>query len=726
MMTTPRLAGLRSQHWQVEERPDGILVLSFDRAGESVNTFAQDVLIELGDIVERLAIDPPKGVVIRSAKASGFIAGADIKEFQAFDLKGTVNDAIFRGQQVFQKIAELPCPTVSAIHGFCMGGGTELSLACRYRIASNDPSTRIGLPEVKLGIYPGWGGSVRLPRLVGAPAAMDVMLTGRTLSASSAKAMGLVDKLAAPAVLVDAAAELALKGTTRPFKQRFLGWITNTWPARQLLAPMLVKQVARKAPKAHYPAPYALIETWRRSSGGIQSRLAAERRSVVKLAGTPTARNLIRVFFLQERLKGLGGKESGISRVHVVGAGVMGGDIAAWSAYKGFEVTLQDREQRFIDGAMTRAQALFAKKVKDEAKRPAVAARLKPDLDGAGVADADLVIEAIIEQAQAKRELYAQVEPRMKFDALLTTNTSSIPLDELREHIARPAHFAGLHYFNPVALMPLVEIIRHNRMSPQTEQRLAAFCKKLDKLPVPVAGTPGFLVNRVLFPYMLEAMTAHAEGIPGPAIDKAAVKFGMPMGPIELVDTVGLDVAAGVGAELAPFLGLPIPEALQTPPEQGKRGKKDGQGVYKWAQTEKGSKAQKPELPKDYKAPEDLEDRLILPLLNEAVACLHDGVVADADLLDAGVIFGTGFAPFRGGPIQYIREAGADALLARLKALQARYGDRFAPRPGWDSPALRDAAATSSSSETEPAQADDNEPVATSGDDQRWAKPSDS
>ncbi len=715
-MTTARLAGLRFAHWQAQERPDGVIVLSFDRADASVNTFAQDVLIELDGIVERLAVDPPKGLVIRSAKASGFVAGADIREFQAFDAKGTVNDAIFRGQQVFQKIAELPCPTVTAIHGFCMGGGTEIALACRYRVASSDPSTRIGLPEVKLGIYPGWGGSVRLPRLVGAPAAMDVMLTGRTLSASGAKAIGLVDKVVAPAVLVDAAVELALKGTARPFRQRFLGWITNTWPARQLLAPMLVKQVARKARKDHYPAPYALIETWRRSGGGIQSRLAAERKAVVKLAGTPTARNLIRVFFLQERLKGLGGKDPGIRSVHVVGAGVMGGDIAAWAAYKGFEVTLQDREQRFIDGALARAQELFAKKVKDESKRPQVASRLKSDLEGSGVAGADLVIEAIIEQAQAKRELYATLEPKLKPDALLTTNTSSIPLVELRDHLQRPARFAGLHYFNPVALMPLVEIIRHDAMGGDVEARLAAFCKKLDKLPVPVAGTPGFLVNRVLFPYMLEAMTAYAEGIPGPVIDKAAVKFGMPMGPIELVDTVGLDVAAGVGAELAPFLGLPIPAALQAPPEAGKRGKKDGQGLYAW----ENGKARKPEVAKDYKAPGDLEDRLILPLLNEAVACLHDGVVADADLLDAGVIFGTGFAPFRGGPIQYIRETGANVLLAKLETLQARYGERFAPRPGWDSPRLRADGAVPAETQEAATPATAAQP----GED-RWARPSD-
>jgi 3-hydroxyacyl-CoA dehydrogenase/enoyl-CoA hydratase/3-hydroxybutyryl-CoA epimerase len=679
------LDGLRFEHWQMEQRPDGVVVLSFGRAGHSVNTFSQDVLIELDGLLERLALDPPKGLVLRSAKASGFIAGADLKEVQSLDQKGTIGDSIRRGQQTFQRLAELPCPTVAAIHGFCMGGGTEISLACRYRVASGDPSTRIGLPEVKLGIFPGWGGSVRLPRLVGAPAAFDMMLTGRSLSASAARAMGLVDKVVDAPTLVEAAAALALKGTQRPFKQRFLGWLTNTWPARQLLAPIFAKQVARKARREHYPAPYSLIETWKRAGGGVQSLLAAERKSVVKLAGTPTARNLIRVFFLQERLKGTAGKDHGIKHVHVVGAGVMGGDIAAWSAYKGFEVTLSDREQRFIDGALSRAQALFAKRVKDEAKRPAVAARLKGDLPGDGAAQADLVIEAIIEKPEAKRDLYAQVEPRMKPDALLTTNTSSIPLTELRGQIQRPAQFAGLHYFNPVALMPLVEIIRHDGMAAATEQRLAAFCKAIDKLPVPVAGTPGFLVNRVLFPYMLEAVTAYSEGIPGAAIDKAAVRFGMPMGPIELVDTVGLDVGAGVAAELAPFLGIAVPAALSGQIEPGKRGKKDGQGLYKW----ENGKAVKPELPKDYRAPEDLEDRLILPLLNEAVACLHDGVVSDADLLDAGVIFGTGFAPFRGGPIQYIRDAGADAVLERLKQLHARYGDRFAPRAGWDNPVLR-------------------------------------
>ena len=669
--------GLRFRHWATEQRADGVLLLTLDRAEAPVNALSQAVLEELDAIIERIEIGKPRAVVIRSGKEAGFIAGADLKEFQEYDAKGTVMEAIRRGQRVFERLSRLPCPTAAAIHGHCMGGGTELSLACRYRIASSADSTRIGLPEVKLGIFPGWGGSVRLPRLVGAPAAMDMMLTGRALSASNARAIGLVDKVVEPAVLLDAALELVQRGTTRPLKQRALAWATNLWPTRQVLAPMLVKQVARKAKKAHYPAPYALIDSWKRGGGTTDARLKSEARAVVKLAGGPTARNLIRVFFLMERLKGLGGKDHGISHVHVVGAGVMGGDIAAWCALRGFSVTLQDREMAYIQPALDRAMVLFGKKVKREDKRAEAVARLVADVAGEGVAKADLVIEAIYENLDAKRALYADLVTRLKPEALLVSNTSSLALDDLCEGMSHSDNFAGLHYFNPVALMPLVEIVRHAGISKDTERRLAAFCKAIDKFPIPVAGTPGFLVNRILAPYMEEAIIAFREGIPGRAIDKAALDFGMPMGPIELVDTVGLDVAASVGKIMAQFHGQPAPDFAFEP---AARGKKDGKGLYEWQE----GKPVKPELPKDYRAPDDLADRLVLRLLNEAVACLADGTVADADLLDAGVIFGTGFAPFRGGPIQHIRTEGAARLKQRLEQLAGRYGERFAPRPGWD------------------------------------------
>ena len=643
------------------------------------------MLDELAEILERLAIEPPKGVVIRSAKSAGFIAGADIKEFEQFERAGTVLDAIENGQRVFEKLARLPCPTVAAIHGHCMGGGTELALACRYRVASRDASTRIGLPEVKLGIFPGWGGSSRLPYLVGAPQALQIMLTGSSLSASAAKGVGVVDVVTSPELLVEAAKELIRSPRQRPFSQRLKAWATNLWPVRQVLAQIVRKQTAAKARPDQYPAPFALIDTWRRG-GNISQRLKNEARAVAKLAKTPTARNLIRVFFLQEQLKGLGGGvEHGIEHVHVVGAGVMGGDIAAWCALRGFNVTLQDREMKFIQPALDRAKALYEKKLKTPDKINPVLDRLKPDVDGAGVAKADLVIEAIFENLEAKQELYKKVEAQFHQGELLATNTSSIPLDALSTAVARPGQFLGLHFFNPVSMMPLVEVVTHDRLDPKDLKRALAFTKAIDKLPVPVKSSPGFLVNRILVPYMLEAMTLYAEGVPGPVLDKAAKKWGMPMGPIELADTVGLDVAASVGKILVPFLGLDTPPGLESLLQSGKRGKKDGQGFYVW----QDGKPIKPEIDPNYVAPEDITERMILPMLNESVACLAEGVVENADLLDAGVIFGTGFAPFRGGPIQTIRSEGADKVKGQLDVLAAKYGKRFTPKQGWDAATLR-------------------------------------
>lgn len=679
--------GLSLRHWRTTIDDDGIATLTLDRADSSVNALSRAVLDEFDQVVERLSFEPPRGVIIHSGKAAGFVVGADLNEFADFERTGSVEDQIRNGQRVFQRLARLRCPTVVAIHGHCMGGGTEMALACRYRIASNDPSTRIGLPEIKLGIVPGWGGTARLPRLIGAPNAMDLMLTGRAASAQNAKALGLVDRIVDEDQLLGAAKEMIQRPRTRPLPQRLLAWVTNIWPARQILAPMIRKQTATKARPEHYPAPFALIELWRRGGSSITRRLDLEARAVTKLSKTPTCRNLIRVYFLQERLKGLGKKDaSGIRRIHVVGAGVMGGDIAAWCALKGFEVTLQDRELKYIQPALDRAKDMFTRKLKTPDRIDPVLARLKADVEGSGVTNADLVIEAIFEDSSAKEELYKKLEPQMQASAILATNTSSIPLTELRSVVAQPQRFLGLHYFNPVALMPLVEVVCQDQLDAQIEQRMLSLCKAIDKLPIPVAGTPGFLVNRILMPYLLESMRMYQEGVPGPVLDKAAKKFGMPMGPIELADTVGLDVAASVGKELGPFLGLEIPHGLDTLLDAGKRGKKTGEGFYRW----ENGKPIKPEVDAKYQAPDDIEDRMILPMVNEAVACLHDGVVDDADLCDAGVIFGTGFAPFRGGPIQYIRETGVETIKARLAKLAASHGERFAPRPGWDNPALRE------------------------------------
>ncbi|GAB3041206.1 MULTISPECIES: 3-hydroxyacyl-CoA dehydrogenase NAD-binding domain-containing protein [Oleiagrimonas] len=679
--------GLRFKHWQTGCDDDGIVTLALDRADSSVNALSRAVIEELDEIVERLAIEAPRGVIVHSAKSAGFAVGADVHEFIEFARHDSVLDNIRNGQKVFQKLARLPCTTVAAIHGACMGGGTELVLACDQRVAVNAPNTRIGLPEVMLGIHPGWGGTARLPRLIGAPQALPAMLTGRPFSAGRARAAGLVDALCEADALMEMARKLVHRPRKRPFPQRFMAWATNIWPTRQILAPMVRKQTAAKVRKEHYPAPFALIEVWRRGGSDISQRLRLEAKSVTRLAATPTARNLIRVFFLQERLKKLGSDtEHGIEHVHVVGAGVMGGDIAAWSALKGFQVTLQDREMKYVQPALDRARALYEKKLKSADKAAEPMSRLRADVEGKGVADADLVIEAIYENAEAKQKLYANIEPQFQANELLASNTSSIPLDELRSGLKHPERFLGLHFFNPVAKMPLVEVVRHDKMDAQTEKRALAFCKAIGKLPVAVAGTPGFLVNRILMPYLLESIRMLGEGVPGAVLDKAARRFGMPMGPIELADTVGLDVCVSVGKELAPFLGLQIPHGMEDRLDDGKRGKKDGRGFYVW----EDGKPQKPEVESGYKPADDITDRMILPMVNEAVACLHDKVVDEADLLDAGVIFGTGFAPFLGGPIQYIRETGADELRNRLETLARSHGDRFRPRDGWDSPLLRE------------------------------------
>jgi 3-hydroxyacyl-CoA dehydrogenase/enoyl-CoA hydratase/3-hydroxybutyryl-CoA epimerase len=679
------LDGLRLRHWRASGEPDGVVLLTMDRADSRVNALCRALLDELDAIVERLAIERPAAVVICSGKEKGFAVGADLKEFESYERNGTVEEQIEHGQRVFERLARLPVPTVAAIHGTCLGGGTELALSCQMRVAARAPETRIALPEVQLGIHPGWGGTTRLPRLIGATRAMAMMLTGRAASAERAHRQGLVDRLAPPPQLLEVARTLARHPIARPWRQRALAWSSNVWPVRQVLAPVLRKQTAAKVSAEHYPAPFALIEVWRRGGGDIQQRLKREARSVAKLAETATAHNLIRLFFLRERLRGLAGDTAhDIHHLHVIGAGTMGGDIAAWSVLRGFEVTLQDREIELVEPALARARTLFEKKLHDAQRVAAAQAHLAADIEGKAIATSQLVIEAIVENREAKQAVYRDIESRLADAALVATNTSSIALEPLSRAFERPGRFLGLHFFNPVAQMPLVEVVRHDQLEAGVEKRALAWVKAIGKLPLPVQGTPGFLVNRVLMPYLLEAVRCHGEGIPDPVIDRTAREFGMPMGPIELADTVGLDVALSVGRELGPFLGLELPDGIASRVDDGTRGKKDGQGFYLWRE----GKPEKPKVASRYRAPEDLADRLILPMLNQAVACWHEGVVDDADLLDAGVVFGTGFAPFRGGPIQYIRRVGADVLRQKLEALQQTHGARFVPKPGWSDPAL--------------------------------------
>ncbi len=672
--------GLSPKNWRWQELPGGAVNLIMDVAAGSTNTFSREAMGELAKLIERLRIEPPPGVIVTSGKDSGFIAGADISEFAQVASEGQEYETIRAGQKTFDALAALKCPTVAAIHGFCMGGGTELALACTYRVASDDERTRIGLPEVLLGIHPGWGGTVRLPRLIGPPGALDMMLTGRALRPGPARKLGLVDRVV-PADQLLAEAEKILNRRPRRRRPGIHLRLANTLPARLALAPMMRKQVRRKANPKHYPAPYAIIDLWRRHGGNPGRGMIAEARSMARLAKTDTARNLIRVFFLREQMRSSSDDgQAAIERVHVIGAGVMGGDIAAWCALRGLEVTLQDREEQYVRPALERAAKLFEKKLRLPARIEPARERLKMDLAGDGAKQADLVIEAIFENLEAKKELFKNLEPKLKADAIVATNTSSIPLEDLSTALKAPERLIGLHFFNPVAKMPLLEIVRHERLDPTVFERSAGFAKQIDKLPVRVASSPGFLVNRILMPYMMEAMMLYQEGVPGKVIDRAATDFGMPMGPIELADQVGLDVAASVAAVLSEHLGLTIPEGLEQMIEGGRRGRKDGAGFYEYPE----GKPVKPEVPKDYRAPDDLSDRLVLPLLNVALTCLREGVVDSPEMLDAGVIFGTGFAPFRGGPYQYIQDTGAAELKARLERLAEKHGERFAPDPYWD------------------------------------------
>lgn len=667
--------------WKVERDAEGIAWLTLDKPGTSTNVLSRVVLEELGTLLGPLASNPPKGVVVRSAKKNGFIAGADIKEFTSFRDASDAYALIRAGQEVLDRLEALPCPTVAAIHGFALGGGLELALACRYRVAVGDDRLSLGVPEVQLGIHPGFGGTVRLPRLIGVQPAMKMLLTGRPVRSDKALQIGIVDRLVNAADLENAARDMIAKKPPHhrpPFAEQVLSWPI----VRRFVKPALVAQVSGKVKREHYPAPYAIIDLWTEYGARGQQAYEAEARSIAHLFTTETARNLIRVFLLQDRLKAMGGKGARpVEHVHVVGAGVMGGDIAAWCALRGLTVTLQDRGPEFIEPAIKRAHELFEKRIREPAQRADARNRLQADVAGDGVHDADVVIEAIFENLEAKQELYARLEPRMKPTALLATNTSSITLEPLAAKLARPERLVGLHFFNPVPQMPLVEIVSGVRTADEAAQAAVSFARRLDKLPVPCRSAPGFIVNRVLMPYLHEAMYAAQEGVPLATIDEAAVDFGMPMGPVELADVVGLDVASHVGKIIAAELGRPAPDLRQLDAlvAEKKLGRKSGAGFYEW----KDGKAVKPSTA-GAAAPPDLIDRMILVLVNECVAVLREGVAADADLVDAAVIFGTGFAPFRGGPLAYARSRGATEVVARLNELTERYGSRFRPDPGWE------------------------------------------
>jgi len=668
------------KNWTIALDND-ICVLTLDKPGSNQNVLSSEIITELQQAVSEIELKKPAGLIICSGKSGGFIAGADIGEFTRVESTAEAQAFVSGANAALQRIENFPFPTVAMINGHCLGGGLELALACDYRVVCDEPTIRLGLPEVMLGIHPGFGGTVRLIEKCGVPGAMDLILSGRTVVPKLAKKMGFVD-LAVPQRQLRRGAEYLIR--KKPAVARAKGWKSwlNIGPARTLMATVLEKKVAARASKAHYPAPYAVIDLWKRYGGDRVAMLKAEQQSAINLVTTPASRNLVKVFFLQEHLKALGKSESvsiDFKHVHVVGAGVMGGDIAAWCALRGLNVTIQDQNPEALARASQRAHDLFKRKLREPIRVQRAMDRFQPDLAGAGASRADVIIEAIFENAEAKMNLFAELENIARPDAILATNTSSIPLETLCNVLSKPGRLVGLHFFNPVAKMQLVEIVKGEKTFPKVANRATKFATQISRLPLPVKSSPGFLVNRILMPYLMEAVEMHKEGIPDSIIDNVATTFGMPMGPITLADTVGLDICQHVAKNLSESYGGEVPSVLNQKVEAGKLGKKSGEGFYRWSK----GKAEKPGEQKDYLAPADLQDRMLFRYLNETVACLNEGIVSNGQLADGGLIFGTGFAPFRGGPVNYIIDNDQQAMLSKLEALHKKYGARFAPNEGW-------------------------------------------
>ncbi len=640
------------KHWRFEIDFERLAWLTIDTAGSPVNVLSREVFDELEVIVGRLedliASEEVLGAIVLSGKHNGFVAGADIREFDEMADPSVLPQVLRRAHVLFDRIEKLKAPVVAGLHGFCLGGGLELALACHYRVAVNAAGTRIGFPETRLGLFPGFGGTGRSIRQAGPVAAMRIMLTARNLSARAARAAGLVDKLVPHRDNLRWEARKAVLRRRRSRPAGFLKRLPAMGPLRSLTARQMRNQSAPKANPRHYPAPYRLIELFEAHGDSPRAFIEAELLAFPPLMATRTATNLRRVFFLSEALKSQGlsaAKRPEFRRVHVVGAGVMGGDIAAWCALRGMAVTVQDLDMARIQPALVRAEKLFRRRLKSAQEIDAAIARLSPDVEGKGVARADVVIEAIVERLETKQKLFSQIEPRAKPDAILASNTSSIPLERIATALAKPSRLIGLHFFNPVAQLPLVEVIQAEANSKAAVATGCSFVLAIGKSPVVVKSAPGFLVNRVLMPYLLGAVHRVERGDNPVTLDEAAVAFGMPMGPIELMDVVGLDVGKLVAEEL----GMPIEEGSRfaTLVEAGKLGRKTGEGFYRW----QGGKPAKP-------AAAPVRDRvalgrdLLLPLVEECERCVHEEIVASADLADIGVILGTGFAPFLGGPLR--------------------------------------------------------------------------
>ncbi len=641
--------------WQFHVDVDKIAWAVIDREAESMNSLSRNVMEEFRTIIETVESESARGeiigLVVTSGKESNFIAGADINEFENYKDEAELKVLAKEGTDLLNKLEGLRVPVVAAIHGFCLGGGLEVALACHYRIATKEDGTRLGFPEVQLGIFPGLNGTVRSIRQAGALDAMQIMLTGKMLRPGAARGMGLVDKL------VDTHHQLnwaARKAVLKGAKSKGAAWwkkLMKFGPVRKFLANKMRQEVGKRAKQEHYPAPYELIKLFEDYGDNDIRMAAAETRAFIPLLLGQTSGNLRRVFHLMESLKAQAPKNGYKPlRVHVIGAGTMGGDIAAVCVANGMEVSLQDMNADAIKKAKKSAQKLFKKRLRKKVAIEAANERFIEDPEGKHVSRADLIIEAIVEKLDIKQTVFKDVEAKAKPDAVIATNTSSLPIEDIAKAMENPSRLVGIHFFNPVAQMPLVEVIRAPETQQEVIDKASGFVTTIGKFPVIVKSSPGFLVNRVLGPYMFAAIERYQAGVMREKIDEAAIRFGMPMGPLELCDIVGLDVCKNVSETL----GMTVPEDsdLGRLFNAGKIGKKAGEGFYVW----EDGKPKKQEVEEFNDAElEKLADELLKPLLDECEKCLDEGVVETADHVDAGVIFGTGFAPFRGGPLHYLK-----------------------------------------------------------------------
>jgi 3-hydroxyacyl-CoA dehydrogenase / enoyl-CoA hydratase / 3-hydroxybutyryl-CoA epimerase len=672
-------------------------VLWFDLPGEKVNKFSRAVLEELDERIAALeTMREVRYLVLASAKPGIFIAGADLEEFTKLTTGEEAARFVRRGQDVFTRFSRLPQVTVAAIDGACLGGGTEISLNCDYRIMSDNPKAQMGLPEVKLGIFPAWSGTTRLPRIVGIPAALDLILTGKNLDGKRAKKIGLADEVAASQVLLEAAAQLVRReGRKRGLdtgRSRF--YVEGNPLARKIMFGKARASVRQKT-GGHYPAPLAAIDAMEAGfAGGYQAGLAAEVSEVVKLATGDVAANLLRLFFMmEESKKERGPKPKTIASAGVLGAGLMGGGIAQAIVDKAdIDVRMKDVNWNALAGGMKSAARIWRKKVERRRMKPIEMnrklARIGSTLDWTGFGEVDIVIEAVLEKLEVKQEVLREFEAVARPDAIFATNTSTIPISKIAAAAARPENVVGMHFFSPVDKMPLVEVIRGEKTSEQTVATTAAFGRRLGKTVVLCNDAPGFIVNRILGPYLNEAGYLAAEGNTVESIDKAMVDFGMPLGPLALLDEVGIDVAGKAAMVLGEAFGERMPSAglVEKLLADQRFGKKNGRGVYLW----KDGKRTTPDpevarlLGVTSPAPgkrDEMVERMVMTMINEASRIAEEKVADSAADIDLAMIMGTGFPPFRGGLLRYADRIGVRYVTDRLRQFEATHGARFTPSP---------------------------------------------